>query len=218
MHIQNIISIIRPTGRIFVGGEVGKGKITRNFIIEKAATIFNKNGYAGSSMSSLMKETGLQKGGIYNHFKNKEEIVLEAFDYSIKKHNYAVYESYKHKKGALEKIHAIIKFYESYPLNPIIEGGCPIVNTAVDADNTNPELKMRVKNVLTGWISNLSFLIREGQKNGEFKTSINVENIASYIVTTLQGSVVVARSFEDYSYMENIIKQLFEFVDQKLIK
>lgn len=195
---------------------MGKGKITRDFIIEKAASIFNKNGFAGASLSDLMRETGLQKGGIYNHFKNKEEIVLEAFDYSIKKHNYAVYASYKDKTRALEKIHAIIKFYESYPFDPIIEGGCPIVNTAVDADNTNPELKMRVKNVLAGWINNLSFLIKEGQKNGEFKTTLDVEGIASYIVTTLQGAVVVARSFEDYAYMQKIIEQLIEYVDQKL--
>jgi len=196
---------------------MSKGKITRDFIIEKAASIFNKNGFAGSSMSDLMREKGLQKGGIYNHFKNKEEIVLEAFDYSIKKHNYAVYAAYKEKKGALDKIHAIIKFYETYPFDPIIEGGCPIVNTAVDSDNTNPELKMRVKNVLTGWINNLTFLIKEGQKNGEFQSGIDVEGIASYVVTTLQGAVVVARSFEDQSYMEKIINQLSEYVNQKLI-
>ena len=196
---------------------MSKGKITRDFIIEKAAPIFNKNGFAGSSMSDLMRETGLQKGGIYNHFKNKEEIVLEAFDYSIKKHNYAVYAAYKEKKSALDKIHAIIKFYETYPFDPIIEGGCPIVNTAVDSDNTNPELKMRVKNVLTGWINNLTFLIKEGQKNGEFQSGIDVEGIASYVVTALQGAVVVARSFEDQSYMEKIINQLIEYVNQKLI-
>ena len=53
---------------------MGKGNITKEFIIEKAAVIFNKNGFAGASMSELMKETGLQKGGIYNHFKSKEAI------------------------------------------------------------------------------------------------------------------------------------------------
>lgn len=197
---------------------MGKGKITRDFIIEKAASIFNKNGFAGASLSELMRETGLQKGGIYNHFKNKEEIVMEAFDYSIRKHNYAVYAAYKNKSSALHKIHAIIKFYESYPFDPVIEGGCPIVNTAVDADNTNPELKMRVKNVLNSWVNNLSYLITEGQKNGEFKTGIDVEGIASYIITALQGTVVVARSFENVSYLQKIISQIIEYVDQKLIK
>ena len=69
---------------------MGKGQITKEAILEKAAAIFNKHGYAGSSLSELMRETGLQKGGIYNHFRSKEEIMLQAFDYSIKKFNYTV--------------------------------------------------------------------------------------------------------------------------------
>jgi TetR/AcrR family transcriptional regulator, transcriptional repressor for nem operon len=196
---------------------MGKGNVTKEFIIEKAAVIFNKNGFAGASMSELMKETGLQKGGIYNHFKSKEEIVLSAFDYAIKKHNYAVYATYKDKKRALDKINAIISFYEDYPLNPIIEGGCPIVNTAVDSDNTNPELKNRVKNVLAGWIKNLVYLIEEGKKNGEFKDQAKAEEISTFVVTTLQGGVVIARSFEDAMYMKNIISELQAYVKRELM-
>jgi len=196
---------------------MNKGKVTREFIIEKAAVIFNKNGFAGASMSELMKETGLQKGGIYNHFKSKEEIVLAAFDYAIKKHNYAVYAAYKDKTSALEKINAIIAFYEDYPLNPIIEGGCPIVNTAVDSDNTNPQLKQRVKDVLKGWVKNVTYLVNEGKDNGEFRKEADADQIAVFIVTTLQGGVVVARSFEDAAYMKRIVSELHNYVKKELI-
>lgn len=218
MHFIKTFFKIRPIGRKLFGENMKKGKITREFIIEKAAVIFNKNGFAGASLSDLMQETGLQKGGIYNHFKSKEEIVLSAFDYAIKKHNYAVYAAYKHKSSAMEKIRAIISFYEDYPLNPIIEGGCPIVNTAVDSDNTNPELKLRVKKVLEGWIKNLSFIIEEGKKNGEFREDADTNGIAVFVVTTLQGGVVVARSFEDGSYMKIIVKELLDYVERELNK
>ena len=194
---------------------MGKGNVTREYIIEKAAVIFNKNGFAGASMSELMKETGLQKGGIYNHFKSKEEILVAAFDYAIKKHNYAVYAAYKDKKSDLDKINAIISFYEDYPLNPIIEGGCPIVNTAVDSDNTNPQLKQRVKNVLAGWIKNLTYLIEDGKKKGEFRQDAKAHEISVFIVTSLQG-VVVARSFEDGSFMKNIVKELHLYAKREL--
>jgi len=49
----------------------------------KAAALFNQQGYAGSSMSDLMRVTGLQKGGIYNHFRSKDELALEAFDFAV---------------------------------------------------------------------------------------------------------------------------------------
>ncbi|HKF91597.1 MAG TPA: TetR/AcrR family transcriptional regulator, partial [Acidimicrobiia bacterium] len=43
-----------------------KGEATRRLILERAAPVFNKRGYAGASMSELVEATGIEKGGIYN--------------------------------------------------------------------------------------------------------------------------------------------------------
>jgi TetR/AcrR family transcriptional repressor of nem operon len=53
---------------------VTKGQQTRREIVEKAAPLFNKKGFEGTSLSDLMHATGLQKGGIYHHFSSKEEL------------------------------------------------------------------------------------------------------------------------------------------------
>src|SRR5262249_59322127 len=60
-----------------------KGEATRRLILERAAPVFNQRGYAGASMSELVEATGVEKGGIYNHFGSKEELAVEAFDYAI---------------------------------------------------------------------------------------------------------------------------------------
>ena len=62
---------------------MNKGQSTREMIIEKSAELFNTRGYAGCSLSDIMAATGLKKGGIYNHFRNKDEISLEAFKFSF---------------------------------------------------------------------------------------------------------------------------------------
>ena len=59
-----------------------KGERTRRRIVECSAPVFNTKGYAGASMSDLVLVTGLEKGGIYNHFGSKEQLALEAFDYA----------------------------------------------------------------------------------------------------------------------------------------
>src|SRR5271167_4456714 len=59
-----------------------KGEGTRQKIVEAAARIFNRRGYEGSALSELMAATGLKKGGIYRHFSSKEELAVEAFDYT----------------------------------------------------------------------------------------------------------------------------------------
>lgn len=59
-----------------------KAKETKEKIVKQAAELFNQQGYAGSSISDIMRATGLQKGGIYNHFHSKQELALAAFDFA----------------------------------------------------------------------------------------------------------------------------------------
>ena len=62
---------------------MSKGEQTRERILARSAQLFNRQGYSGSSLSDIMRETGLEKGGIYNHFSSKEQLALEAFDTPI---------------------------------------------------------------------------------------------------------------------------------------
>src|SRR5258708_16478992 len=65
--------------------DMSKGELTRREIVKKAAPLFNRKGYEGTSLSDLMQATGLQKGGIYRHFSSKQQLAGEAFDYSWEK-------------------------------------------------------------------------------------------------------------------------------------
>ena len=57
-----------------------KSERTRQFIIERSAALFNRKGYAGTSLNDIIEVTGLSKGGIYGNFKKgKEEIAVAAF-------------------------------------------------------------------------------------------------------------------------------------------
>ena len=51
--------------------------------MELAAPVFNQRGYVGASMRDLVDATGLEKGGIYNHFGSKEQLALEAYDHAM---------------------------------------------------------------------------------------------------------------------------------------
>jgi len=58
---------------------------TSDFILQRVAPIFNKQGYVGTSLSDLTEVTGLTKGAIYFNFKNKEELAVKAFKFNVKK-------------------------------------------------------------------------------------------------------------------------------------
>ena len=195
---------------------MNKGELTKEYIIEQAAILFNTKGYTGASMSELMTLTGLKKGGIYNHFQSKEEIAVEAFDYSIRLVNEAVYSVTKPPTTASGKLIALVKFYRDYPLNSVIIGGCPILNTTVDADDTNPVLKARVQQALDDWIKGLVAIINKGIREGEFKANINAEEAAVVIISLIEGGIVMARSFGDSKYMDIVARQLMNYIEVEL--
>ncbi|URZ03103.1 TetR/AcrR family transcriptional regulator [Clostridium felsineum] len=56
-------------------------KNTKQNIFEEAAKLFAKDGYNGVSMRQIAREVGIKESSIYNHYKNKEEILSSLLDY-----------------------------------------------------------------------------------------------------------------------------------------
>jgi TetR/AcrR family transcriptional regulator, transcriptional repressor for nem operon len=116
---------------------MSKGEETKTRIIQQAAELLNQQGYAGSSISDIMRVTGLQKGGIYNHFQSKDELALQAFDFAIARVTQHTKAAVRSKHHAIERLEAIIEVFSSFINNPPIKGGCPLLNIAVESDDVS---------------------------------------------------------------------------------
>ena len=51
---------------------------TRGRIVESARRLFNRQGFEQVSIDQIMQETGLTRGGFYNHFPSKDALYAEA--------------------------------------------------------------------------------------------------------------------------------------------
>ncbi len=130
---------------------MSKGERTRAEIVATAAPIFNRQGFAGASIADVMRQTGLEKGGIYNHFASKEELALAAFDYIW---DIASQRMIRFIRGATSqgaRLIRIIRFFTDYYETPPVEGGCVLLNTAVDSDDTQPALRERTRQAMGQW-------------------------------------------------------------------
>jgi TetR/AcrR family transcriptional regulator, transcriptional repressor for nem operon len=130
-----------------------KGDQTRRKIVEAAAPIFNRRGYEGTYLSDLMEATGLQKGGIYRHFSSKEELAAEAFDYTWTAAWEARLLHIDEKANGVEKLKQLIANFIDH--RSPVAGGCPVLNTAIDADDGNTVLRARVAKALRSWLNRL---------------------------------------------------------------
>src|ERR1700736_1101389 len=127
---------------------MNKAEKTKQFIVEKTAPIFNTKGYAGTSLSDMTDATGLTKGSIYGNFTNKDEVALAAFDHNWKKVAGIIRQEMDKKSTMKEKLLVYVNVYDNFLQLPFPAGGCPLLNTAIEADDTHPILKKKASEAI----------------------------------------------------------------------
>jgi TetR/AcrR family transcriptional regulator, transcriptional repressor for nem operon len=192
---------------------VSKATHTRQRIIEKAAIIFNQYGYAGSSISDIMQLTGLQRGGIYNHFKSKDEIALAAFDYTIDLLHQTVMTEMLYKNHAIERLHALIDAVKRFSKHPSIIGGCPILNTATDSDDTHPALRKRTQEAVNQIRALIGSIVELGIRQKEIIATADGEEVSLVIISTIEGGMMLTKLYGDDLYLNRAAKHLHHYID-----
>lgn len=180
---------------------MAKGEETRDMIVKRAAAVFNVRGFAGTSMDDLMRETGLKKGGLYNHFKSKEEIALAAFDYAVSLSSQRIEEKIRYVRHAADRLIGIGHVYRSLVEYPTLPGGCPIFKTAVTADDTMPILRDRARQAMTDLCDVIERVVNKGIERGEIKPEADGQALAMNIVSLLEGALVMSRLYNDLTPM-----------------
>ncbi|QMV19948.1 TetR family transcriptional regulator [Granulicella sp. 5B5] len=174
-------------------GDAGltKGEATRLFILEQAAPIFNRRGYTACSIQELMDATGLEKGGIYRHFLNKEELAVEAFRYALSKSVKTRTERLEGIPNAVDKLKRAVSVFVETP--SVIDGGCVLMNTAIDSDDGNPRLRELALEALNGWQNRLAKIVIAGMRAGEIRSGVKPRQLANTIIATLEGALMMSR-------------------------
>lgn len=157
----------------------------RDEIVETAAALMNRGGYVQTSVSELLTATGLEKGGLYHHFRSKEEISLAAFD---------------HAHGRLLERLAGLMDGDSSPREQVLagaeaalaqacsgDGGCPMIRLALDAGERHPALRARAAEAMQGFRELTRALLRADPPPGA-----DPDALGDVIVALVEGGIVVA--------------------------
>ncbi len=194
--------------------DVRKGEQTRQEIIRKAAPIFNQKGYDGAALSDLMRATGLEKGGIYRHFESKQELAGEAFDHAWKLAMDARFEGTQQIPNTVDRLKQIVRNFRVRRTG-LVPGGCPLLNTAIDSDDGNPQLRAKARRALSRWLDRLQSIAEEGQRRGEVRSDVDSGNLATLIASTLEGSLMVSRLQRKDDPLDLACRHLEEYLETK---
>jgi TetR/AcrR family transcriptional repressor of nem operon len=192
-------------------GPITKGERTRQKIVADTAALFNTRGYEGTSLSDLMAATGLKKGGIYRHFGSKEELAAEAFDYAWSTARALREPDVDQAVDPIGWLRAHIDNLVSR--RSVIAGGCPILNTAIEADDGNPVLRARVARALRTWIARVEHVLGQARKMGKLRAGTDPKMVATIIVSTLEGALMISRLEKNTDALVNAQNHLNGYLD-----
>lgn len=192
---------------------MSKGEQTREKILASSAQLFNRQGYAGASLADIMRETGLEKGGIYNHFSSKEQLALEAFDYAYSLIKRRVKIALTGKFDAFERLVALVEVFEGIVEDPPVVGGCPILNTAIEADDSNVALRDRARNAMDEWLDTFHRIINKGMERQQLRPGLNAEEIATIMISTLEGAVMLSSLYKDPIHIKRAAAHINRYLE-----
>ncbi len=186
-----------------------KGDLTRQRIIEKSMQLFSVKGYFNTSVAGILKATGLTKGGLYGHFKNKEEIWYAVYGECVRIWKRIVFEGVREIADPLARIErAIENNLKNYLGDKVFEGGCFLLNSLVDLSGQSSAMSNHVLQGFMGFSELLQAWLLEAERQGRLREGLDLRGVASFIVTSLNGAAPLYAASQDAAVWQQTLAQL----------
>jgi len=195
---------------------MSKGEQTRQMIIEQSAPVFNKKGIAATAMSDIMEATRLSKGSLYVHFDNKEVLAAEAVDYNLEQlhqKTLAAISRFDHPK---DKLFAYLDTYRN-ALKPPVEGGCPMLNFGMEADDQDDKILEKVAAMVNSSQQLIIDIIADGIRRGIFKADWDYKEFATVLFAAIEGGILISRTTRKTDKTAVINRYLKKMIEEQVV-
>jgi len=181
---------------------------TKSRILRKSGILFNTQGYKATSISDITQATGYTKGAIYRHFKNKSILEKETLSHLSSLMFETLRAQIKNEKTAGNKLRAIFRYFESYVTRSEVKGGCPLMNAAIEADDSNPMLRKEAVKILDVLMNSVTTILKNGIRFKQIKKDTDVVYHATIIIASLEGAIMMSKLRGNNLDIKRVIRHL----------
>lgn len=154
-------------------------------IIDAAVIVIAENGYHQAQVSKIAKQAGVADGTIYLYFKNKEDILISLFEEKMGEFVEKIEEKIAGKEAAGEKLLMMIETH----FQLLSDDHHMAIVTQLELRQSNKELRLRINDVLKGYLHVIDQIIIDGIETGEFSSSLDVRLARQMIFGTIDETV-----------------------------
>jgi TetR/AcrR family transcriptional regulator, transcriptional repressor for nem operon len=182
-------------------------------ILANGLKVVLERGYVGASVRDIVEAAGVPQGSFTNHFASKEAFSLEILDRYFATNRVVMAETLRNGAlSPLKRVRAYIDATMTAIRNHGLKNGCLVGNFAAEASDHSEIIRKRVSAIYTEVREAVTDSLKAAVREGELPKSFKAGEVATFIVTGLQGAWLVSKVERDLAFAENFKKILFSTV------
>jgi TetR/AcrR family transcriptional repressor of nem operon len=172
-----------------------------------------ERGYVGASVRDIVEAAGVPQGSFTNHFASKEAFSLEILNIYFAHNRDVIAETLRNEAlSPLKRLRAYIDASITAIKNHGTKNGCLVGNFAAEASDHSEVIRKRVSAIYGEVREAVTDCLKAAVKDGELPKSLKTSEVATFVVTGLQGAWLVSKVERDLAFAENYKKMLFSTV------
>jgi len=182
----------------------------RTRLIEATFQEVFSNGFKGASQANILKKADTKKGSMYHYFPSKKDMVISMIEEKIGKRIEKKWEN------LLSLEDNIIDSFISILIDPNswdLKNGCPLGNLLQESLDYDEDFAKILNTILENWKAQFSNILNKAIEKEELNANIEVEKVATFLIASIEGALLIAKKCEDIKDFENTINQLVFYIN-----
>jgi TetR/AcrR family transcriptional repressor of nem operon len=185
----------------------------RDRILAEGLRVVHEHGFANASVRDIVAAAGVPQGSFTNHFASKEAFGLEILDiyYASSRRNIA--ETLRNDALApLQRLDAYIDGMKERLNSNSMRNGCLIGNFTAEASDNSEPIRQRVMEYFAESREAVAYCLRAAVAAGELAPAIDCDEVAGFVVSSMQGAILLAKAHRSPEPIERFRRVLFSTV------
>ncbi len=184
--------------------EMKKGEKTRDHILKTTRAILVANGFHNTSISDIIKATGVKKGNLYYHFASKEDLGLAVLQDAKEEFFKFLSQSLQGDSPCAKVINSCQAIFAEQGKNNFV-GGCLFGNAALEMSDCNPHFSEVLQEVFSSWVAELDRHLAADGVDCSLRGNVSPRVLAKTIVATIEGGIMMSRVSKDQADLDDCL-------------
>jgi AcrR family transcriptional regulator len=187
--------------------QVSQSADTRTRLVLAAMQLFWEKGYNSTSIADVLQTAKVNSGSLYYFFPGKSDLLAAVLDmYHEGIRPMLLEPAWSGVADPVERIFALLARYRKSLLDTDCFYGCPIGSLALELHEPDPAVRDRLAKNFSAWIEAIEVCL--SQAKTRLSADLNCRELAQFVLTTMEGGVMQARTFRDIEYFDAAVRQL----------